>query len=359
MKNVCIIGPVATKKKIGGVATFVESLADGFKLNNCNTIILTPNSDKTKTNGEVEIISFNTSNKLIYFIKLKKYLKKNHQDLIVGSTWYDFPLIFNKMNNVFKIHYLHGFGIPKDGFLKSKIISLNDRLHQRNFKIVSNSDFTKTINEIFYKIRVDKVIPIGISPMYYKKIDAIKKQKHEREYDVIYCGRIRYNKGVDKIIYSLEYIKKTYNRSLKMVVVGDGPQLEELKKIVDKIGVDVTFLGKINQEDTISYYCKSNIFVSLDPKEPYGQTYIEALMCGCKVISPTSGGQLEYLLNYQDYFKAVSAYSVPNIGDGIIKLLDINSNKKPDVDTIYKDNSYEKVASKILDYYLTEMDTKK
>ena len=77
----------------------------------------------------------------------------------------------------------------------------------------------------------------------------------------------------------------------------------ELKKIVDEYHLNVVFLGRITQENLAHYYSLSEIFVSLNPSEPFGIVFPEALLSQCKIVCPYTGGQVEYL---SDYSKSVA-----------------------------------------------------
>lgn len=341
--KVCIIGPVVTRKKTGGVATFTESLANGFHILGCNTKILTTGADKAETSEHVPIVSLR-GNKLSFFINCKKILKEDIHDIIIGSTWYDFSLaVFPKIQG-FKIHYLHGFGVPCDGMKKSIAIMVNDKLHKKYCRLVSNSSFTKMINEIFFNINVDKVVPIGISPIFRD----VSVEENPRKFDFLYVGRIRYNKGLDKIINALAKLKLEGWTDLKLAVVGDGPARAECEKLASDLGINVFFAGKLDQLSTIEYYKNSKVFISLDTKEPYGQTFIEAVSCGCNIVCPTSGGQVEYLREYPEKVAYTIAYDISDIAYSMKKLLSIKNNIPKEV---YKNHSYEKVAHSLISYY--------
>lgn len=344
--KVYIIGPVVTAEHTGGVATFVEGLADGFTGTGHETAILTNKADKNITQAGTEIINFKSRTKLGFILSTKRYLKTKEQDLIVGSTWYDLALCLSKKIKGKKIHYLHGFGVPCDGIIKAVGIAVNDKLHKKNCLLVSNSNFTKMINEIFYSTKVDATIPIGISPTF-KKIGQNNRKNSDKEYDVLFVGRVRYNKGVERIIDAIQYIKQKYNVILSCVIVGDGPQFNECINKSKKYGLDICFVGKVNQEKTIDYYGKSKVFVSLDIKEPYGQTFIEALICGCNIVCPFSGGQVEYLSAYKERVLMVDSYSSSAVGEAIYQLSNIYD-MPAKAEEIYKNHSYEHVAENII-----------
>ncbi len=344
--KICVIGPVATRDRTGGVATFVEGLADGFTEIGHGVIILTNQADKCKTEAGTQIVNLECSRKSKFITQTKKYLRENTQDIIIGSTWYDLALCIDSKISGKKIHYLHGFGIPRDGLIRAFAIAINDKLHKRNCFLIANSSFTKMINEIFYRTKVDAVIPIGISHAFKEATFNVEPKK-QKELDVIYVGRVRFNKGPEKIIDALQYIREKYRVELNCAMVGDGPQLPECKEKCQKAKLNILFTGKLEQSEIVKYYKESKVFVSLDPKEPYGQTFIEALMCGCNIVCPSSGGQIEYLAAYKDYCQIADCYSVPSIGEAIYTAY-LKKNIPVDSDKIFQEHSYERVAENII-----------
>lgn len=102
-------------------------------------------------------------------------------------------------------------------------------------------------------------------------------------------------------------------------------------------------MGKINQDETIKYYMNSNVFISLNDAEPFGISYCEALIAGCKIISPNMGGQVEYLKKYPEQVRLVSV-NAQDISRAIAQLCDAsittNINKE--------DFTYENTTDQIL-----------
>ena len=95
----------------------------------------------------------------------------------------------------------------------------------------------------------------------------------------------------------------------------------ELKKIVDEYHLNVVFLGRITQENLAHYYSLSEIFVSLNPSEPFGIVFPEALLSQCKIVCPYTGGQVEYLSDYSKSVAFVDETDENSISNGIENML--------------------------------------
>ena len=71
------------------------------------------------------------------------------------------------------------------------------------------------------------------------------------------------------------------------MIVGGGPQLEELQKLVQRHHLErqVIFTDKKLPEEIPAYYACADCFVSASLTETQGMTYIEALACGLPVFA--------------------------------------------------------------------------
>jgi N-acetyl-alpha-D-glucosaminyl L-malate synthase BshA len=76
----------------------------------------------------------------------------------------------------------------------------------------------------------------------------------------------------------------------KLVMVGDGPELEPAEQLVRKLGIEesVIFLGKSNEVDKI--LCFSDLFLLPSETESFGLAALEAMASGVPVISSNTGG---------------------------------------------------------------------
>ena len=68
-------------------------------------------------------------------------------------------------------------------------------------------------------------------------------------------------------------------------------------------------------------YCDSEIFISLNETESFGITYLEALLSGCKIVCPKTGGQVEFLCDYTDRVRFVDQDSIQDISLAIANLM--------------------------------------
>ena len=158
---------------------------------------------------------------------------------------------------------------------------------------------TKKTYDLFKKkYKYDRnvhIIPTGIEiERFYKENieqEKLKKLKSKLGFKasdivVLYLGRIGYEKSIDFLIKNHATVVKKY-KNVKLLIVGDGPDLEKFKTLARKLKIDdsIVFTGKVDWEETKYYYNISDIFVTASNTETQGLTVVEALASSLPVIA--------------------------------------------------------------------------
>lgn len=108
---------------------------------------------------------------------------------------------------------------------------------------------------------------------------------------ILYVGRIRRYKSVEVIIRALpEVLVKIPDA--RLVIVGSGDNLPELKWLTLKLGVggSVVFTGFVSMEEKVDWMRRSHVIVNPSPKEGWGLTNIEANACGTPAVASDADG---------------------------------------------------------------------
>lgn len=103
---------------------------------------------------------------------------------------------------------------------------------------------------------------------------------------------------------------------LPLVVVGDGPARDDLKKIA---GPTITFAGHLCESDMKACLQKARCFV-FSAEEDFGIVNVEAQACGVPVIAYGRGGALETIINGQTglfFYRQDPAYIVKAVQEFI------------------------------------------
>ncbi len=111
---------------------------------------------------------------------------------------------------------------------------------------------------------------------------------------ILYVGRLDRLKRVQPILDAWPLV----DTSLRLVVVGDGPDRRKLEELAarSRHGNQITFTGRVSDAELVRHYnrCRAVFYAPVD--EDYGYAAVEALAAGKPVITaPDSGGILEFV----------------------------------------------------------------
>lgn len=167
---------------------------------------------------------------------------------------------------------------------------------QRPDYIIANSLFVKTwIREKYNRDSYVIYPPI--------ELERFPLEMNKEDYYVV-VGRVVHVKKFDIVI-------KTFNHSgKKLIVIGDGDQLNKLKSIAAK---NIIFTGFLNADEVSKYIQKAKGFIQMGV-EGFGIAPIEAQACGTPIIAYAFGGVLETVIDLETgiYFNEQSEESLKN-----------------------------------------------
>ncbi len=158
---------------------------------------------------------------------------------------------------------------------------------------------TKKAYELFkQKYMVDRnvyIVPTGIEvERFYKEnnkqLNIVKKRKelgiNKDDFVILFVGRIAQEKSIDILLESMPLLIKECGKKIKLLIVGDGPDLNDNKKYVrdNKLEKQVIFTGKVPWENIPEYYLISDVFATASTSETQGLTVIEAMAASLPVI---------------------------------------------------------------------------
>ncbi len=143
------------------------------------------------------------------------------------------------------------------------------------------------------------VIPFGVDIEDFKKKDV----KSILDSNSFVIGSIKpleklYN--TDILIKAFDTLKKkNTEKSLKLLIIGEGSQLEFLKKLVVELQIekDVTFTGRIPFSEVSNYFNMLDVLVNISDYESFGVSVIEAMACEKPVVATNTGGLKEIIEN--------------------------------------------------------------
>lgn len=144
------------------------------------------------------------------------------------------------------------------------------------------------------QVRKYKVSPMPINIELFYKDKRANRNKKRRKIPVLVCvSRLVPYKHVDQFVRVCADILKEYPKSLRVFVIGTGPEGKKISRMMLGAGdfnllpeVPPDHIGRIFRED-------ANLVVSCAEGEGYGMTLAEARACGTETLALDSGAHRE------------------------------------------------------------------
>jgi len=180
--------------------------------------------------------------------------------------------------------------------------------------------------------------------------ELIEKYDLYDKFVLTFLGRIAPEKSIDVIINALKEVIKV-NDKIRCLIVGGGPQLEELKKSIedDEIHNYIIFTGPQSGEYVPAHYHISDMFISASLSETQGLTYIEAMASNIPVIARFDDQLEDVIQHNQNGFFFRDENELPNLILNAM-LMDLTEMKKCALEKA-KEYSGETFARKVVDVY--------
>jgi glycosyltransferase involved in cell wall biosynthesis len=139
-------------------------------------------------------------------------------------------------------------------------------------------------------------VPVDVIPYTIALPAAAPAEAPSGETRLLFVGRLVERKGVDVLLRALASL--TDVASLRLVVVGDGPEMEKLKELARELGVAgrVEFVGRASDERLRQEYAVASMFVlpaivdARGDTEGLGVVLLEAMNSRVPVIASHAGG---------------------------------------------------------------------
>ena len=133
---------------------------------------------------------------------------------------------------------------------------------------------------------------------------------------ILSSGRLVPWKGFRMLIKIMPKVLEI-NQFFRLIIIGDGPEMNNLKTIVRNMGLDrkVYLVGKKSKEDMALYLAASDMFILNSGYEGFSHQILEAMAAGVPVIASAMGGNKEvvnqgengFLVRYNDEFNILEA----------------------------------------------------
>jgi glycosyltransferase involved in cell wall biosynthesis len=142
----------------------------------------------------------------------------------------------------------------------------------------------------------------------------------QKEYDVVYIGRLARVKHVETLIKAICIVKE-HNPYIRAVIVGDGPEKDKLEKLSKKLNLvkNIDFAGY--QTDVWDWYNKSKLSVLTSEREGFPYSVVESLSCGLPVITSKCGDVCDLIKDGYNGVLINDNWDYHSFAEAITKLL--------------------------------------
>lgn len=291
----------------GGAENHLAILSKGQQKlgNNVHIIYLKGNDYWRKNLNKSKIKMINLEKKKINFFKkiffIRNYIKKNNIDNLHAHLPHmeilAFCLLFffkEKINFIITKHVDNSFiggSIKKNKSLISDFVTYVIFLRANKIIAISKS-VKKYFQNNFFKNFSEKIkiIYYGIDKDYMSlSFNNLLKLNIKKKNEIIYAfvGRLVQQKQVDLIIKSFHlFIQNTKTSKIKLLIVGNGPEKQNLKSLVGelKLKKHVKFLNHIS--DVSEIFKKIDVFCMNTKFEGLGLVMLEAMYFSVPIIAP-------------------------------------------------------------------------
>ena len=177
------------------------------------------------------------------------------------------------------------------------LLRLADRVH------VVNSEVENLVGDL--GVPAERVIrvPNGVDTSQFYPVSSQEKLATRRRLGlpveqtiVLYVGRFDPLKGVDILLRAWALLPENTRRQVKLVLVGDGPDREELLGIIDFLGIRESVLLAGERQNVRDYYWAADVFVLPSRTEGLSNALIEAMACELPVLASDVGGSLDVVV---------------------------------------------------------------
>ncbi len=238
-----------------------------------------------------------------------KCCKKNRPDVVYAhSTETALPAFL--IAKLFKAKYvlrLYGVGCAKIKRFKVSSIFLHIAfVLKADLYILTNDGTAADMVAFSFGVPRDKVhfLRNGINKEWAESVvdeNLRKKVAPNGEKILLSVSRLANSKQVDLIIKTFSELIRI-NDNVRLLIVGDGEEMANLKRLSKELDVDksILFTGGQPQTEINKYMKIADAFISMNALSSLSNPVFEAMVCGIPVIALDRGTTSEFITNNEN-----------------------------------------------------------
>ncbi len=303
---------------INGVSTSAYNLVKTLKDHGHDVVVVTPRTDDGKLEYKDGIIHvpgleikriYGYRLTGLYNRKIVKILKDFGVQLIHNQTDIGIGQFARIAARQLKVPQVYTYHTAYEDYTYYVVHGLMDRIGKKAMRgyaktvaknctefitpSMKTKEYMRSIGSDIYV----NVVPTGIDFSIFdeKNIDKERQKVFKEEHGInentkvfLLLGRVAQEKSMDYSIRGFaKFLEKHPEMDTKMLVVGDGPQRQELELLTHELHISdkVDFIGKVPALEVPFYYHLADIYTSASITETQGLTFMEAMASGAIVLA--------------------------------------------------------------------------
>ncbi|CAI3398992.1 glycosyltransferase family 4 protein [Enterococcus cecorum] len=243
--------------------------------------------------------------------ELRRIIKKNNYEIIhchtpMGSVITRLAAKYiKKGSSPFVVYTAHGFHFFKGASKVNWLIYYNIE------KVLSKyTDLILTINNEDYRLAKEKfycnieyVPGVGIDlSKFIPKTESLYVSNRKKigisnsSFVITYVAELSNRKNQEVLISAMSRLCEKYD-NLKLYLIGDGPNVEEYKKLVKQLNLEDNVIFSGYQSDVTKYLYASDMLVSSSKQEGLPVNILEGMSIGLPIVVSNCRGNIDLIKN--------------------------------------------------------------
>lgn len=170
-----------------------------------------------------------------------------------------------------------------------------------------------------------QVIPNPTDLIRFHNNDGVlirNKYNLQHEKLLINIGRVAPEKNLSFLLRMYQYVKQyTPEKSVRLMIVGDGPELKDLKIQAERLGISegIIFTGMVNPVEIPLYLAAADLFVMASVTEIKPLVLLEALAAGVPIVAVSAPGADDTIIQGENGLLVPAEVSL--FGDAVLELV--------------------------------------
>jgi glycosyltransferase involved in cell wall biosynthesis len=194
------------------------------------------------------------------------------------------------------VHIVHSFWLGECAFLGERL----SRVYRLPHVVTLMGQEVARRNRYASLLRSKRTVFVAVSPFQRRELtkhtgydvrhvipwgfDAPSLEDSVRDIDVLGVGSLTEVKAFDAFLDVAARLPKVSCR-----IAGDGPLQPALEEKAARLGLDVTFEGRLSRERVLELMGRSKVLLHTSTFESFGLVFAEALACGMRIVSRPVG----------------------------------------------------------------------